>query len=296
MQRSEALGERRTIELPGGRIGYFERGSGPAVVFVHGLLVNAELWRGVVGPVADAGYRCLALDLPFGSHEIPMPPQADLTPPGAAALIADFLAELDLTDVTLVANDTGGAITQLVMTTRPERIGRVVLTPSDCFEHFFPPMFAPLPKLAAIPGAVRLLTTSLRAGFVQRLPMAYGLATKRPITTETMRHYVAPSADPGVRRDLRKFLRGVHRRYTIAAAERLPEFDRPVLLAWASEDRFFPLRLARRLAEVLPDARLRELADCRTFVPEDVPGELAELIVGFAGETAAPQRAAGSSE
>lgn len=286
MERSDALGERRTVELPGGRIGYFERGSGPPVVFVHGLLVNAELWRGVVGPVAEAGYRCLAPDLPFGSHEIPMPPEADLTPPGAAALIADLLAELDLTGVTLVANDTGGAITQLVMTRHPERIAGVVLTPSDCFEHFFPPLFAPLPKLAAIPGATWLLATALRSGFVRRLPMAYGLATKRPIPAEVMHRYITPSRDPAIRRDLRKFLRGVHRRYTMAAAERLGAFDRPVLLAWAAEDRLFPLRLAHRLVEVLPDAWLRQLADCRTFVPEDAPEELASLIVEFIGDTA----------
>jgi pimeloyl-ACP methyl ester carboxylesterase len=110
MARSAELGQRRTVRLTQGVIAYRERGDGRPVVFVHGLLVNADLWRAVVPAVADAGYRCLAPDWPLGSHELPMPPDADLSPPGLADLIGGFLEALDLSDVTLVANDTGGAL------------------------------------------------------------------------------------------------------------------------------------------------------------------------------------------
>src|SRR6266516_979293 len=147
MACSEPLGTVHEVTLPAGRIRYHERGQGPPVVFVHGLLVNADLWRAVVPPVAAAGYRCIAPDWPLGAHELPVP-DADLSPPGVAALLAAFLDRLDLDDVTVVANDTGGAITQLLITRHPERVGRVVLTPSDSLERFFPPVFAPLPKLA----------------------------------------------------------------------------------------------------------------------------------------------------
>lgn len=135
---------------------YTETGTRPAVVSVHGLLVNANLWRKVVPEVAKAGVRCIAPNWPLGAHQLPMAPDADLTPPGVAKLIADFLTELDLTDVTIVANDTGGALTQILMANHPERIGRVVLTPCDAFEDFFPPPFDKLPKLARLPGAMWL--------------------------------------------------------------------------------------------------------------------------------------------
>src|SRR5262245_53524631 len=161
MARSESLGSIRELSLPAGRIRYRERGSGPPVVFVHGLLVNADLWRAVVPMVADAGFRCIAPDWPMGSHDVAVP-NADLSPPGVAGVIASFLEALDLHGVTVVANDTGGAITQILMVEHPERIGRVVLTPSDGLERFFPPVFAPLPKLAGVPGAVWVLTQMLR--------------------------------------------------------------------------------------------------------------------------------------
>src|SRR4051794_25776589 len=151
MSRSDALGDRHEIDLPAGRLSYRERGSGRPVVFIHGLLVNGDLWRDVVPTVADAGFRCIVPDLPLGSHETPMNPDADLTPPGLAALIASFLEGLGVDDAVLVANDTGGALTQLVITQHPKRVGAVVLTNCDCFERFFPPNFRYLQLLPKIP-------------------------------------------------------------------------------------------------------------------------------------------------
>ncbi len=141
----------REIELSGGRIRYHEHGDGPPVLFVHGLLVHSGLWTAVLPRVAGAGFRCLAPDWPLGSHTIPVP-GADLSPPGVAGMIAEFCERLDLDDVTVVANDTGGALVQILMANHPERVGRVVLTPSDSFERFFPPMFGYLPTLARVPG------------------------------------------------------------------------------------------------------------------------------------------------
>src|SRR5919197_4044419 len=124
MARSQALGTVHEVDLQVGRIRYRERGQGPPVVFVHGLLVNADLWRAVVTPLAEAGFRCIAPDWPLGAHQLPVP-DADLSPPGVAALLAAFLERLDLAEVIVVANDTGGAITQLLMTQLPDRLGRV---------------------------------------------------------------------------------------------------------------------------------------------------------------------------
>ena len=124
MGRSGALGQQNRIELPQRGVQYFERGAGKPVVFVHGLLVNAELWRSVLPGVAEAGFRCIAPDWPLGAHETPMAAGADLTPLGQASLIRDFLDALDLRDVTVVANDTGGALTQILMARHPGRARR----------------------------------------------------------------------------------------------------------------------------------------------------------------------------
>jgi pimeloyl-ACP methyl ester carboxylesterase len=249
---------------------------------VHGLLVNADLWRNVVPAVADAGYWCLAPDWPLGSHTVPMPPSADLSPPGVARLIAEFLDALDLTEATVVANDTGGALTQLLMTDHPKRVGRVVLTPCDALDCFFPPGFAPMVTMSRVPGFIWLLTRLVQFRLVQRSPLAFGMLAKRLPPAAVFGSYLRPSRDDAaVRRDLRRFLRGVHRRYTLAAARKLPDFGQPVLLVGAGDERVFPARLADRLAELLPDARRAMVADSYTFVPEDQPAELARLVVDF---------------
>ncbi|WP_328616446.1 alpha/beta fold hydrolase [Amycolatopsis sp. NBC_00355] len=284
MTRSESLGREHRVRLPAGEVRYFERGSGAPVVFVHGVLTNAQLWRKVVPDVAAAGFRCVAPDLPLGSHDLPMRADADLSPAGAADVIADLLEALDLRDVTLVANDTGGALTQIMLSRRPDRVGRVVLTPSDCFEYFFPPIFKPLPAIARIPGSMAVLGQLLRFRVLYPLPMLFGWVVKRPLPDDVAQAYLAPlRKSAGVRRDLRKLLRDVHPRHTLAAAEALRTFDRPVLLAWASEDKLFPISLAHRLAALLPDAKLVEIADSYTFVSEDQPAALARHVIEFAG-------------
>ncbi len=282
MARSEALGRQRTVELPQGTIAYRERGEGPPVVFVHGLLVNADLWRNVVPAVADAGHRCIAPDWPLGSHEHPLREDADLSPPGLAGMIADFLDALDLTDVTLVGNDTGGALVQILMARRPERVGRVVLASCDSLEFFLPKPFDTLPALARFRSVIWLMTQSMRIRALQRLPIAFGWVAKRPIPRHAVDSYLLPSRrDPAIRADLRRLLRGVDKRHTLAAARSFGAFPAPVLLAWAKQERLFPVELAERLADLLPDARLRLIDDSYTFIPEDRPAELAELITEF---------------
>jgi pimeloyl-ACP methyl ester carboxylesterase len=289
MTRPTALGTSRDVTLAHASVRIFESGpsDGPPVVFVHGVLVNADLWQHVVPRLAAAGLRCIAVDWPLGSHDLPAP-DADLTPPGVADLVAELLVELDLHDVTVVGNDSGGAITQILITRNPERIARVVLTPSDSFERFFPPLFAALPVAARVPGAPKVLTQALRARWIQRLPIGFGWLTKRPIPDDVVDSFLRPSRDRReIREDLTRFLRTVHRRHTLAAAEKLGGFDRPVLLAWAAEDRVFPISLAERLAERLPDATIARIDDSLTFVPLDQPEVLADLIVDFVGRDAA---------
>jgi pimeloyl-ACP methyl ester carboxylesterase len=272
------------IELTSGTIRYRDTGSGPTIVFVHGLLVDGTLWRKVVAQLEDR-FRCVVPDLPLGSQTVAMKPDADLSPPGLARAIGEFLEKLDLRDVTLVANDTGGALTQILLASGDtDRIARVVLTPCDSFDNFFPPLFRPLKYLARVPGAVNGVIQGMRAPAMRRLPMAYGWLTKRRVPNEVTAGWVRPcQTDKGVRRDTAKLLTGVDSKYTIEAAEQLHTFPRPVLLAWAPEDRFFPIEHAHRLAGLFPDARVEEIPDSYSFVSEDQPDRTAQLIAGFAG-------------
>lgn len=289
MTRPPTLGTPRDVTLSHATVRIFESGpsDGPPVVFVHGLLVNADLWQHVVPRLAEAGLRCIAVDWPLGSHELPVP-DADLTPPGVADMVGELLEVLDLRDVTVVGNDSGGAITQILITRKPERIARVVLTPSDSFEKFFPPLFAALPIAARVPGAAKVLTQALRARWVQRLPIGFGWLTKHPIPDEVVDSFLRPSRERReILEDTRRFLRTVHRRHTLEAAEKLGSFDKPVLLAWAREDRVFPISLAERLAAILPDATIAPIDDALTFVPLDQPVVLADLIADFVGRDAA---------
>jgi pimeloyl-ACP methyl ester carboxylesterase len=270
-----------SVELPQGTVRYRDDGEGRPIVFVHGILVNGLLWRRVT-PRLD-GFRRIVPDWPLGSHEIPMSPGADLTPAGLAQIVADFLEALDLDDVVLVANDTGGALTQIVAANHPERIGAVVLTPCDAFENFLPTMFKGLQAASRVPGALAAFIQPLRLRPVRGLPIAFGWLRKHAIEPEVSDAYLKPYFEhAGVRRDLRKVLAGISTRYTLDAAAKLSGFDRPVLITWAPEDKIFPLEHAHRLADILPDARVVEVPDSYSFVPEDQPERLAELIADFA--------------
>jgi pimeloyl-ACP methyl ester carboxylesterase len=274
------------VKLSQGTINFRESGEGPPIVFVHGLLVDGRLWRKVT-PLLEDRFRCIVPDLPLGSHRTPMSPNADLSPPGLARLVADVLEALDVEDVVLVANDTGGAISQITAANHPERIGRLVLTNCDAFENFLPPAFRPLQWAARVPGGLTGMMAGMRFAALRRLPLAYGWLIKRDFDDAPTREWVDPFlTNREVRRDTIKVLRGIDSRYTIEAAEKLRTFDRPTLLAWAVEDRFFKISYAERLAATINGATLERIEDSYTFVSEDQPARLAELIARFATEPA----------
>jgi pimeloyl-ACP methyl ester carboxylesterase len=278
------------IKLPQGNIHYRESGEGPPIVFVHGLLVDGRLWRKVT-PLLHDRFRCIVPELPLGSHPEPLNPDADLSPPGLARIVAGVLEGLDLQDVTLVANDTGGAISQITAANHPERIGRLVLTNCDAFENFLPPAFRPLQWAARVPGALNGMMQGMRLAPMRRLPIAYGRLIKRDFASAPTREWVEPFlSNRAIRRDTVKVLKGIDPKYTFEAAEKLQGFEKPALLAWAVEDRFFKLSFAERLAETLPAARLERIEDSYTFVSEDQPERLAELVGSFAHD-GSPARA-----
>jgi pimeloyl-ACP methyl ester carboxylesterase len=279
--RAQTLGPSRVLELgQGRRVRAHVTGDGPPIVFVHGALVNANLWRKVV-PRLD-GLKRVTLDLPLGSHLEPLPKNADVSPPALADLIADAVEALDLDDVTLVGSDTGGGLSQILVTRRPERIGALVLASCDAFDNFPPRLFRVVLAPARIPGAIPLAFAGLRLRALRRLPIAYGWLTSEPIDPDAEDSYVLPALTSGeVRRDLRRVLAGLDPRHTIDAALGLSKFPGPALIAWSAEDRFFPLDHGERLAKIIPGARFERIEGARTFSPEDRPERLADLIGAF---------------
>ena len=275
------LGAFQEVSLPQGTVSYFDQGTGPTLVFIHGLLANSQLWSRVI-PHLVSHFRCIAPDLPLGAHSHPLHPDADLSPLGVAQLVADFLEELDLHEVSLIGNDTGGAICQLVIAHHPERIARLVLTNCDAFEQFFPLLVSPFHYGACLFGIqfANFLAWGLRVRFVQRLFFA-ALSHRRPDLAELDAFFHPLLHLPGVRSDMTRFLRTVSKRYTLEAARTFSGFHHPVLLVWGRDDIFFSSRLARRLQQAFPDATLEHLSRSRAFVPLDQPEIFAQQITGF---------------
>ena len=292
MSVSPELGEQRTVDTPAGTIAYRERGSGPPVVFVHGVGVNGDLWR-KVAPNLASERRCIVPDLPFGAHSHPLYADADLSLPGMAQIVADFIEALGLDDVAVVANDTGGAVAQWLVGHRPQRIGRLVLTSCDAFEKFPPTPQRYLEVAGRSRALMWLVGWTVQFKFVQRLPTAYGWVTQHPVEPAIMRSYTTPiRTRAGVRRDLARLLRAVDTRYTFEAAESLRGFDKPALVLWADGDKIFPRDHGKRLAELLPQGRFELVRDSRTFIPEDQPEQLVTAVREFLAEHA-PARAVG---
>jgi pimeloyl-ACP methyl ester carboxylesterase len=254
----------------------------PVLLFVHGFLVDGGVWGEVPRRLAALGYRSVVPTLPLGAHRSPMRPDAELSPNAVARLLLDVAESLDLSGITLVGNDTGGAICQLALATDRRRVDRLVLTNCDAFEVFPPRPFDLLFRAGRHPGLLAPVMQSTRFGPVRTGPLGFGLLTRRRLTAEETRPWVESYCrDPAVRRDVATFLRNWAPRSLVAASESLRDFDGPALIAWAPEDRFFRIELGRRLLATLPDAELVEVPEARTFVALDQPARLTELIDAF---------------
>lgn len=278
-------------ELPHGTLHYQESGAGAPVVFLHGYLMGARLWDPVVHLMKDE-FRCLVPELPFGAHPAPMRSGADLTPAGLGCLVADFLDALDLHDVTLAGNDSGAAVAQVVAARHAERIGGLVLATGDAFDNFPPKPFRPL-ITAARAGTLTALLAVLKARPPRSLPTAYGWLTHGDLPHDLIDRWIAAYfADKDVRRDLRRLTAALgDDDFMNQIATELAAFTKPALLAWAADDKFFPVEHARQLATILPNGQLEVIAGSRTWIMRDQPQRTAQLIAGLARRVAARQAA-----
>ena len=275
------------ITLPQGAISY--RAVGPAdsmhppVAFVHGFLVDGRLWEAVADRLAAAGVRSYLLNLPLGSHSIPMAPDADLSPRGLAAIIDACLVQLELHDVTLVGNDTGGALCQFTIDAHPEQIGRLLLTNCDAFDKFPPPPFGALFAAARHPELTRAMLAPMRLTAMRHSPLGFGLLARR-FDPQLTRDWLAPAmSERAIREDIARFARAVKPAELLDVSTRLHDFARPVRIVWGEADRVFKPAFGRRLAQTFADATYVGVPGARTFVALDAPDLLAAEIRAFVG-------------
>lgn len=275
------------IETSSGPIDYQDTGGrGPVLVFGHGLPMNETQWRKVV-PLLN-GYRCILPTLPLGGHRRPMNPDADLSHRGVARLLGEFIERLGLDDVTLVLNDWGGG-QFLVLEEQGRRVARMVLVACEAFDNFPPGPARAAAAVCRVPGGVWLLTRLMRIPAFRNNRNGYGGMSLRGIPDEIMDDWFAPATrSRAIRRDFAKFATSAPKRETLLEwSERLRDFDRPVLIVWAAEDRLMPREHGPLLAELYPKGRLVEMAGSSTLVPEDQPGQLADALTDFLRRTGA---------
>ncbi|MEU4160374.1 alpha/beta hydrolase [Actinoplanes sp. NPDC026670] len=267
--------------LPAGTIHYRDLGTGRPLVFLHGLLQDGRVWNEVVDRLAGE-FRCLVPDLPLGAHRTAMRPDADLSVTGVAGLVTDLFEVLDLRDVTLVGNDTGGAVAQIVAAQRPARLGSLVLISCEAFDNVPPPVFRALPPAARL-GLLPALLWPLRFRAPRSLATGYGRLTRGPLPHDLIDDWIAAyRSDPGIRRDTRRFVTSLGDRHVLTRlAEPLAAFPDPALVLWAADDELFPVDHARRLGRLLPAARVEIVEDSRTWVMLDQPDRTAAAIRRF---------------
>ena len=247
-----------TIEVDGATIEYNDVGAGQPIVFVHGVYVTGKLWDDVVARLSDQ-YRCIAPTWPFGAQREPVG-DADLGVVASGRRILNLLEALDVSDVTLIANDTGGGIV-LASLSDPtldwSRVSRLVFTNCDTYEHFPPSGFAPLVRLCR-------LSATLGALVLRLLATGPGQSRFASIVTH---HGIDPARRPAifggfvtsatVRREAVRLTADLHPRHTMAATAAIETWPKPVLIAWGDGDQLFPMAHARRLADAFPHAELQ---------------------------------------
>jgi pimeloyl-ACP methyl ester carboxylesterase len=249
----------------------------PPVVFVHGILVDSRLWDRVADGLASRGFRCYLPDWPLGSHTIPIDEGVELSPHTVATMIHDFVEKLGLSDVTLVGNDTGGGLCQLVIDAYPDLAGRLVLTNCDAFDKFPPFPFDLVFALLRGPVSIKVLFEQMRFKALRHSPLGFGLlVTPDPQLTAS---WLEPGrTDIRIRRNLARLLRAVAKTDLTDVSTRLHRFTKPVSIVWGQRDRSFTPALGRRLAALFPASTLVEVPDARTFVSLDAPSAVIDAI------------------
>jgi len=266
------------VKVAGGEIHVRTVGQGPTLLFVHALLVNSHVWDALI-PRLASHYTLVMPDLALGAHHYPLEQDADCSLQAHAERIVELARALG-GEITLIGNDTGGAIAQLAVLTAPDVFSRLVLLPCDAFDNCPPKAISSVRHLPKIPGALALATAALRSPWIAKSLMTSVVAT--PLSSAELDTLLGGlRRDPMIRRDLGKVLVNLSPSVTSAAAARLHTYPRPVGLLWSRDDALFPVEHAQRLAALFPDSRLELIDGSRTLMAIDAPDAVAEFICDF---------------
>ncbi len=270
------------LELSCGTIDYEDTGgAGPVLVLLGGVVMAGSVWDPVTERLRGE-FRCVVPTLPLGAHRRPMHPGAELSLEGYGTMIGELLERLDLQDVTLVSNDHAGALA--LAGRKPARVTGLVISSCEAFENYPPGLPGKnLWLLGLMPGGLYAAIQALRVRALRRLPVTFGWMSKRPLPDALVDEWIEPArTQRGVRRDLRRYLHSSRRGQMMEICERLRGFERPALVVWTPEDRVARPEHGRRLAELMPNAQLLEIADSYTLIMRDQPEAFAAAIAGFA--------------
>ena len=272
---SDQMTAKRSIVTPSGRISYTEAGTGPVALFVHGVLLNGHLWRHQLAELSDMR-RCIAVDiLAHGDTEIAADQDVSVT--ANAQMLREFVDVLEIEQVDLVGNDSGGGIGQIFAALNPSRVRSLTLTDCDAHDNWPPEAFKPFLEMAAAGGLRGVLDAMLVDKDVYRSAQALGPAYEHPerVTDETIEAYLRPLVRTETRtRDFQRFLAGFDCKHTLAVEAQLRTLSAPTLIVWGTDDVYFDVRWSRWLADTIPGTRRRiELEGARIFFPEERAAE-----------------------
>ncbi len=273
MDENQPPASRLSVQTASGRISYTEQGTGPVALFVHGVLLNGHLWRHQLEGLSDIR-RCIAIDLlAHGDTEIA--PDQDVSVTANAKMLREFLDALNIDQVDLVGNDSGGGIAQIFAALYPECVRSLTLTDCDTHDNWPPEAFKPFLAMAAAGGLRGTLEAMLSDKNIYRSPQALGPAYEHPerVSDDSIETYLRPLIRTAQRtRDLQRFLAAFDNQHTLAIEARLKTLKAPTLIVWGTGDVYFDLKWSRWLADNIPGTQRRvELKDARIFFPEERP-------------------------
>jgi pimeloyl-ACP methyl ester carboxylesterase len=272
---------RRFVETASGRIAYFEQGTGPVALFIHGVPLNGFHWRHVIGQMRSSR-RCIALDL-MGLGYTEVGPTHDVSFTAQARMVAQFLDALGIEQVDLVSNDSGGAIAQLFTAHHPGRVRTLTLTNCDVHNNWPPAAIAPQIEAARKGVLIDALAQFLDDPAGRRARFARAYADPDVLTDEVFRVYIDPLRASAQRRDnFHRYWIAMDNKQTTAIEPLLRELRMPTLIVWGLDDIFFGVEWAHWLKKTIPGAeRVVEVRGAKLFFPEDRPQALLDPLQSF---------------
>jgi pimeloyl-ACP methyl ester carboxylesterase len=276
LSEMERLDKHRSqVRTQSGPASYIDTGgSGRPALFLHGVGTSTYLWRHVIDELGGQR-RCVAVDLPLHGHT-PADSNQDFSLPGLARFVAGFCDALDLTDIDLVANDTGGAVAQVFAVGRPERLHTLTLTNCEAHDNLPPKALLPTVLLARMGLFAPIVPTLVRS--IPRAHERFAGAGYQDVASLPKEISVAwldqafGTAESA--RQFQRLLASLRARDLLAIEPALALLQVPTLIVWGTGDKFFHRKWAYWLRDTIPGASdVVEIDGGRLFFPDERASE-----------------------